>query len=550
MTGALAERFDQVVALDVSPAMLEQARANVTATNVEFRAVSGRAARRASRTGARTPSSATSSSSTCPRPGSSARTSSSSRRVLAPGGEAFVQVPVLGGLLGRAAPWRPRPARPARPAARPERRLPRLPPHLPRVDDALAGAGLRVVAEDEGPSAYRFSRDRFLRLTRDDRRRTRRLRRPARRDASWRVFRRPQVALSSSSSASRCTTSSCRSSTGAACTATRSTRSRPGRRSCSRPRVASVAVTAIRARRLPFRPNLVDWLALAYAAIVLLYAVIPQSALGGHAGAKAIAYGLRHDLVFVVAYFLGRSLSPRRPPRSRWVIAGAAAAVAAWGLVEVYAVPIEWWRHSGAVGYFHHELGYDYHGPGGLPENFAFNTSDGLFRRLVSTFVSPLATAYMLVIALLLLRNARRARPIAHRAGGRLRRRPALDVLALVDRRARGRPARDRRRPPPLVAAAAAVVGAVAVGFALRLGLPRHRSAHPLVQERPPVPGGAGAGEGPASDGRRPLGHVADRRAVDQEPLGEPQGRHSHGSSTTPRATGSGTPARPPSASA
>ena len=157
---------------------------------------------------------------------------------------------------------------------------------------------------------------------------------------------------------------------------------------------------------------LVDWLALAYAAFVVLYALIPQSALGGHAGARAIAYGLRHDLVLVVAYFLGRSvvLDVRR---MRWLIAFAAAAVAAWGLIEVYAVPIEWWRHSGAVGYFHHELGYDYHGPGGLPENFAFNTSDGLFRRLVSTFVSPLATAYMLVIALLLLATVRRLRPLA-----------------------------------------------------------------------------------------------------------------------------------------
>ena len=97
----------------------------------------------------------------------------------------------------------------------------------------------------------------------------------------------------------------------------------------------------------------------------------------------------------------------------RWVLAGAAAAVAAWGLIEVYAVPIEWWRHSGAVGYFHRELGYDYHGPGGLPENFAFNTSSGLFRRLVSTYVSPLATAYMLVVALLLLATVRRLRTVA-----------------------------------------------------------------------------------------------------------------------------------------
>ena len=87
-------------------------------------------------------------------------------RVLAPGGEAFVQVPVLGGALGRA--WRG--------ARRPLVRLARKPDQgaafrgyrltSREVDDALAGAGLRVVAEDEGPSAYRFSRDRFLRLAR------------------------------------------------------------------------------------------------------------------------------------------------------------------------------------------------------------------------------------------------------------------------------------------------------------------------------------------------------------------------------------------------
>lgn len=227
--------------------------------------------------------------------------------------------------------------------------------------------------------------------------------------------------------------------------------------------VAAVAWTAIRERRLPFRPNLVDWLALAYGAIVVLYAVIPQDALDGHAGAKAIAYGLRHDLVFVVAYFLGRSL-PLDIRRTRWVIAGAAAAVAAWGLIEVYSVPIEWWRHSGAVGYFHRELGYDYHGPAGLPENFAFNTSDGLFRRLVSTFVSPLATAYMLVIALLLLATVRRARPWAIAlavvcSAGLLWTFSRSSVVALAIGLLVLAAARRRWWP------AAAAVGAVAIGF-------------------------------------------------------------------------------------
>jgi hypothetical protein len=178
----------------------------------------------------------------------------------------------------------------------------------------------------------------------------------------------------------------------------------------------AVGARALAARRIPFRPTWLDGLALAYAGIVVLYALIPQSALDGHAGTRAILYGLRHDLVPVAAYFLGRAVVPE-VRRVGTVIVAAAAAVAAWGLIEVYTVPIEWWRHSGAVGYFHQELGYDYHGPAGLPENFAFNASDGLFRRLVSTFVSPLATAYMLLVALLLL-AVNRKRPRAAAALG------------------------------------------------------------------------------------------------------------------------------------
>ena len=41
MTAALAERFDHVVAVDVSPAMVERARASVPDPNVDFRVVSG-----------------------------------------------------------------------------------------------------------------------------------------------------------------------------------------------------------------------------------------------------------------------------------------------------------------------------------------------------------------------------------------------------------------------------------------------------------------------------------------------------------------------------
>ena len=57
--------------------------------------------------------------------------------------------------------------------------------------------------------------------------------------------------------------------------------------------------------------------------------MIPQSALGGSAGDSAILHAIRHDLVPVVAFFLGRSVgvtgradpvgrlddrSARRPP--------------------------------------------------------------------------------------------------------------------------------------------------------------------------------------------------------------------------------------------
>jgi O-Antigen ligase len=163
---------------------------------------------------------------------------------------------------------------------------------------------------------------------------------------------------------------------------------------------------ALRARRLPFEPRAPDALALAFALVVVVYGIVPQSALGGHAGHKAVLLGLKHDLIPVGAYFLGRSLLLGRTELRRlgWTIAAAAAIVAAFGLVEVYAVPISSWRSSSVPDYFNKQLGYDYHGTGRLPENFVYNTgSESHFlRRLVSVFLSPLATSYMLVVALLL----------------------------------------------------------------------------------------------------------------------------------------------------
>src|SRR3989442_15170998 len=60
--------------------------------------------------------------------------------------------------------------------------------------------------------------------------------------------------------------------------------------------LARVGSDAVRERRLPFRIGAVDVLALAFALVTLVYALVPQSALDGQAGHPAIALGLRPDI--------------------------------------------------------------------------------------------------------------------------------------------------------------------------------------------------------------------------------------------------------------
>jgi len=169
--------------------------------------------------------------------------------------------------------------------------------------------------------------------------------------------------------------------------------------------LARVGLDALRLRRLAFRIQIVDVLALAFAAVVGVYALLPQSWLDGSADHSAIGLALKHDLVPVGAYFLGRSLIVQRAElvRLAWMIVGVAAAVALLGLADIFFVSISWWRESAVVDYFHKQLGYDYKGTGGLPENFIFNTGseDHFLRRLVSVFLGPLASAYCFVVALL-----------------------------------------------------------------------------------------------------------------------------------------------------
>ncbi len=156
---------------------------------------------------------------------------------------------------------------------------------------------------------------------------------------------------------------------------------------------------------LRFHPTLVDWLALAYGAVVLVWGVIPQHWLDGGATHRGVVLGVRHDLLPVAAYFFGRGLAmtQRDLRRVGATILATASAVAAFGLIDIYAIPLSWWRHSGAPNWFTKQLGFDYQGLSGLPENFVYNTgNEHPLRRLVSFFLSPLATSYMLVTALLL----------------------------------------------------------------------------------------------------------------------------------------------------
>lgn len=171
MTPELAARFQQVLALDVSPAMIARAREAIDSANVEFRVVSGRRLDGVD--------DAVADALVCylvlqhlPRRSLVEGYLREFARVLKPTGEAFVQLPVLERgvaplfwrvfrtvtvpLLHR---LRPDPAR------SPSLRGIRL--TEAELGRALEQANLVVRAREEGPDApYRYSRDVFLRLAR------------------------------------------------------------------------------------------------------------------------------------------------------------------------------------------------------------------------------------------------------------------------------------------------------------------------------------------------------------------------------------------------
>jgi hypothetical protein len=148
-----------------------------------------------------------------------------------------------------------------------------------------------------------------------------------------------------------------------------------------------------------------DALAVAYTIAVLVYALVPQDWLGGEATERGELLALRHDLLPVGGYVLGRLLGTTRRGTA-WLgtaLVLTAAGVALVGLIDVAVVSLQAWRESGVPSWYGEQLGLDYRGLSGLPENWVYNTGDeeNPIRRLVSTFLSPLASAYAFVVALL-----------------------------------------------------------------------------------------------------------------------------------------------------
>lgn len=187
-----------------------------------------------------------------------------------------------------------------------------------------------------------------------------------------------------------------------------------------------IALDAWRAGR---RPRLVflDWAMVAFTMVVIVYTLIPSSWFGVPVTLSQRLLAVRLDLLLPLLYAFGRLFWTERRQDLTWVaaaIAGSAAVVGLVAVIELWLVPTSVWLAIG-VNQLSSWLGFSYHGPKGLPENFFQSTVEGpLLRRAVSTYVSPLGIAYSgLVVVPLAIAWA------SQRAGRGLLR---LGLLALV----------------------------------------------------------------------------------------------------------------------
>lgn len=168
--------------------------------------------------------------------------------------------------------------------------------------------------------------------------------------------------------------------------------------------LVALLVVGWNVRRLP-SVTAADVLAAAYATVIVVYVFLPDDWLGGEATARGELLALRHHLLPVAAYALGRLVTTAWDRRRSLGAAMAltAGGVAIVGLLDLGLVSLQSWRESGVPGWYREQLGLEYEGLSGLPENWVYNTGDeeNPIRRLVSTLLSPLASAYLLVVALI-----------------------------------------------------------------------------------------------------------------------------------------------------
>jgi hypothetical protein len=140
-----------------------------------------------------------------------------------------------------------------------------------------------------------------------------------------------------------------------------------------------------------------DWVAIAFAVLSVLYFVLPGSLLHSDANLAQRLVGFRLVILIPLLYFLGRRFGSATRAELLTILGlciGAGAAVAVFGVVELWLVPTRTWLDWG-VNLYTGFLGFTYHGPKGLPENFFLTLPDGtLVRRMVSTYISPLGIAY------------------------------------------------------------------------------------------------------------------------------------------------------------
>jgi hypothetical protein len=167
--------------------------------------------------------------------------------------------------------------------------------------------------------------------------------------------------------------------------------------------LVALLLVAWHVRRFP-AVRAADILALVYAIVIVVYFAIPQDVLGGAATTRGELLALRHHLFPVGAYALGRLVAIAWEERGRvgGLVVLSAVAVAVVGLADLALISLQSWRDSGVPGWYREQLDLKYVGLSGLPENWVYNTGDenNPIRRLVSTFLSPLASGYALVVAL------------------------------------------------------------------------------------------------------------------------------------------------------